>query len=215
MPRGSVLNKCSASLFFPLTWVHHMGFCHDKCPQFELPLKCSGSHVFDKIKHIRKTVPLVEVPCHSHIPRLLITERISSCWRCNVSEILIWTSAWLLFPPPSPVSYSVSCVVFVMQSFFYFFYFLMVITGVLQDIKHYEWCKTNKNKPTRGNPSVSEGPCNHTGALLVTSILCNHKSCGSNTKIICLKLHLHKYILVSGLISVNHSNKYTASQPQL
>lgn len=56
--------------FLSLTWVQLTGLCHDNCTQFEFPLKCSGSHVFDKIKHIRKTLPLLEVPCNSYIPRL-------------------------------------------------------------------------------------------------------------------------------------------------
>lgn len=80
---------CFSFSFLSLTWVHRMGLCDDNCTQFEFPLKCCASHVFDKIKHIRKTVPLVEAPCKSNIPGLLIAEWISLLWRCYSPNLFL------------------------------------------------------------------------------------------------------------------------------
>lgn len=141
---------CSSHPFLSFTWIHLTGFCHDNCTQSDSPLKCNGSHVFDKIKHIGKTQPLSEVPCKRNIPRLQITDQISTHWRCSPffhftrRQLcgVLWCKTVCEWSPPL----------------------------LLKHMKRKWWCKISRNQP----PIVFEGHWNHTHVLPLTCCLCPH-----------------------------------------
>lgn len=170
-PRGQQTPR-SSHPFLSFTWIHLPALCHDNRTQFDWPLKCNGSHVFDKIKQIRKTQPLSEAPCKRNIPRLQITGQISPRRRCSPLFHFAWRQL-------CPVLW---CKAVCERS----------PPLLLKDMKRNWWCNINRNQP----PVVLEGHWNHTHVLPLTCCLCPQTATlQSNTRALHFAFHPHRWTL--------------------